>query len=578
MGDRHQKPPSGEARSPGSSSTRQAATSGAATTPRDPSKLLPCAVELTLDEEEGLVQARLIPSEQAEPLDPERLEQLLAEAGYGDFHRSAETLEAVVQQANSGRAGELVLAERRDARAQWQVNGSRTAIYLTLHPARGGRPASETGLREALLRKGVREDHVLNDALARAVRDGRAQSLCVARGRPPIRGRDAELVPLVAREEDLVLREDAQGRVDLHHLHEFVTVEAGEALLRREPPTQGQAGFDVFGEELPAEPGRDQQLDSGGEGVETDPTDANLLRASRRGHPVFLRQGVRVDPVLQLKAVDVASGDVDYDGSVEIAGEVAAGYRVTATGDVCVRGLVDKADIRAGGNITVKGGVAGEEVGRKHDGDLQLRTHLSAGGSVSARFINLAQVWAGEDIVLQEYAMQSRLRAGRDLLLGEPTGKGALMGGRARAERQVSVKRLGSDAGVPTEVEAGQTNRKQRLLQSLKDALAQCEHNWQKVTETLECIERGERASPGGDRRRKLEETRDALRRRRQRIQSLIERLLQRRKSVRNAEIVVTEHQFANISLTVDGVRRYFSTEQGPTRWVRAGAELANRP
>ncbi len=578
MGDNHNSTPPGSPDPRKGSPAPKEAPSGPASAVSHPGRLTPCVITLSFDEPSGLVYGRLTPSEQAPVLDIAQLQAQLMEAGFGALYAPNATLEAAVQQANNGRAGELVLAERRDARVEWRIGEDRQAVFLTLHPAWGGKTYTRGALLEALRSQGVVSACIQPRALTHAAEVGHAESLCVARSRLPSPGENARFVSLVAREDQLALAEDDQGRVDMHHLHEFVVVEPGTPLMRRIPATGGEPGVNVLGEALPPQPGRDRSFDTPTDGVEPDPDDPDVLRAAIRGHPVFTSSSVRVDPTLRLKAVDVASGNIDFDGSVEVAGDVTSGFVLNATGDVLVRGMVEKADIRAGGNLTILGGVVGEEAGKRHDGDLRLRTHLSSGGTLSAKFINLAYVNARRDILVREYALQSRLLAGRDIMLGQPMGKGSLMGGTASAGRALVANVLGSEAGVATEVSVGKPNRRRRLVSQLKEAQSLCEHNWQRVCDTLDCIQRGDVASPPTEKLRRLYATRDSLRARRQRILGLIDRLVGARRSLEAGRIEVKKRQNANLSLNIDGVRHYFNTDQGPACWIRVGAELAKRP
>lgn len=580
MGDNNHSAPTGVPQPPGSPVSREApaTTAGKASGAPHGSRLSPCQISLSFDAAEALVIANLTPSPQAAPATVETVRTLLSDAGYGTFYAPEATLEALVQQANNGKAGQLVVAEKRDARMEWHIPNDHMTAELTLHPAWGGRVVTDKELAKALEAQGIPQACWLRRTLGRVLQQGKAEAVIVARAVLPKAGDHARFEPMVTNEEDIHLEEDARGRVDLYHLHDFVVVEPGTPLLRRLPATAGEPGMTVLGEALAPEAGRDRPFDPASEGASPAQDDPNLLIADIRGHPVFSGAGVRVDPTLRLKMVGLESGNIDFDGSVEVAGDVSSGFVVKATGDILVRGMVEKADISAGGSLAILGGVMGEEVGRRHDGDLQLRTHLSAGGTVSAKFINLAEVRAKADIHVREYVLQSRLKAGQDIVLGQPTGKGSLIGGWAHAGRAVIVNRLGSEAGVATEVSAGRPSEKNRRLQALKQALELCEHNWHKIVETLQCIERGERNAPPPEKRERLYVTRDALRTRRQRLSRLIERLASRRQSSEGCRIEIKRQQHANISLTVDGVRRNDNTERGPSTWVRVGPELLNRP
>jgi uncharacterized protein (DUF342 family) len=95
-----------------------------------------------------------------------------------------------------------------------------------------------------------------------------------------------------------------------------------------------------------------------------DPDDPNRLLAAIAGQPVAVPGGMIVEPVYTVSAVNMASGNVSFDGSVVVRGDVAAGMTVKVTGDIQIGGTADPCRLEAGGNIVIKGGALGG-VGRK---------------------------------------------------------------------------------------------------------------------------------------------------------------------------------------------------------------------
>lgn len=537
-----------------------------------------CDIQLSFDPDSGLVQAHLKRAEQAPIASAERVKALLRQAGYGDFHLPEAALESVVQSANNGQEGDFTLAERRDAQVKWRVSEDRQTVYLTLVPAQGGQVAGQAFLQEELTRLGVDPRCVKAEALAKALADGQVEKLAVACGVSPKAGRDTQFEPLIDISEDLPLREDEQGRVDMRQTHEFIVVEPGTPIMRRKAATQGRPGLDVLGHEIPAKVGRDLPYAKSCEGVEPDPQDPNVLRAAIRGHPVLIPQGVKVDPTLRLKQVNLNTGNVDFDGSVEVAGDVTSGFVVKATGDILVRGTVEKADIRAGKNLTIQGGVVGEDLGLDAQGKPILRTRLRAAGNLSAAFVSLAEVSAGRDLSLREYSMHAKLVAGRDLLVGQPSGKGCLIGGRAQAGRSVVANMIGSEASVATEVSVGRAPQKRRLLARLRQELALCEQNQDKLSAGLEAARAQNHKAPSSDKLTRVQQTLESLRKRRDRLKSLIERLVKRYSSKETAFVEVKRQLYANVGITIEGTRHSYQQDQGPRKLVRAGAELVSAP
>lgn len=480
----------------------------------------------------------------------------------------------MVLRANQGEAGEWVLAERRNARVHWEVSGDRQEVSMTLEPAWGGESMTVEALVAALEAQGIASKCVLTDALQSAVQSGEASAVTIARGRPPRPGQDARFEVLVTSAENLALREDEKGRVDLQHLHDFVVVEPGAPLLRRIPATEGEPGVDVYGQSIQPQAGKNASFGTPGHGAERSASESDLLVSSIRGHPVFGARTVRVDPTLRLKSVGVSSGNVEFDGSIEVAGDVASGFSVRATGDICVRGMVESASLRAGGSITVLGGVAGEEVAGPREGTHELKARLWARGDIRVKFVNLAQLKAGADLHVREYILQSRVNAGRDVLVGQPSGRGALIGGSTQAVRGVVVNQLGSEAGVSTDVTVGVVDHKRRLRGALDAEMDLCRQNLRKLETMQKRMAQGEMAPPNEDTRRRLDHTRNVLQRRRERLARISERLKRRYHDKEAARIHIRQRQYGNTLLTVEGVSRRFSAEQGAGHWQRAGSEL----
>ena len=90
---------------------------------------------------------------------------------------------------------------------------------------------------------------------------------------------------------------------------------------------------------------------------------------------------VSVQPVAQISGdVGADTGNIDFQGNVEIQGSVTAGFRVSATSDVTIAGGVEAgARVEAGGNLTVQLGIMGKD------------TIVNAGGDLMAKFIQEAQ-------------------------------------------------------------------------------------------------------------------------------------------------------------------------------------------
>ncbi|KGK43346.1 hypothetical protein LH51_00600 [Nitrincola sp. A-D6] len=264
---------------------------------------------------------------------------------------------------------------------------------------------------EELHAQGIDETCVDQTALDQVLEAGQAERICVARGIEPEPGLNSRFEVLVEDCKKLLEGYSEEDQVDFHQVQDFIVVEKGAVLMRRLPPTSGVPGLSVLGEMLPTEQGYVLEFNAAAEGAIIDPDNPDQLIAAVKGHPILIENGVCVDPTLWIDTINLESGSIDFDGSVEVKGDVTSGFSLKATGDIIICGMVEKATVIAGRNLTIVGGVAGEDLGRDQHNELILKARLSAGGNIRAKYTNLAYLRAGGDIVIREFVLQSDLSA-----------------------------------------------------------------------------------------------------------------------------------------------------------------------
>src|SRR5690625_5132781 len=107
-------------------------------------------IHLRYDSDSHNVVAQLTPDPHAPSLSVELLRRQLADEGYGEYFAPDEGLQSVVQKANRAESGEYVIAERRDAHFDWTISADKTAVDLTVAPARGGTAPTRAALHPAI--------------------------------------------------------------------------------------------------------------------------------------------------------------------------------------------------------------------------------------------------------------------------------------------------------------------------------------------------------------------------------------------------------------------------------------------
>lgn len=405
-------------------------------------------LSLRFDAEQGVLHASVVPDPAATPIDEAWLRDHLAQCGHGQFRYLAQAATALLASYNSGQAITVTLAECVDAAFRIEVTPDGLEAHLLTQPAEGGKSLERGAILAALADRGI-GDGVLAEAIDAAVASGAEGCHVIARGLPPRHGRDGWLEPLIPEARNRAPRVDETGHADYRDLGEILVVHEGDRLMRRQPPTRGTEGRTLLGESIEARDGKDAMYSANLPGTAIDPDNPDLLLAAITGQPVIVAGGMMVEPVFRVETVGTASGNIDFDGSVTINGDVMAGMTVRASGDIHIGGVVEMATLEAGGGIVVKGGVMGA-LGRKNVEE----HHIRCGACFTAAYAQQARIEAGDSIFIDDLAMQCELSAVNHVVVGDK-GRGHLIGGHVQATLSITAKTIGSPNRVRTVCEIG---------------------------------------------------------------------------------------------------------------------------
>ena len=263
--------------------------------------------------------------------------------------------------------------------------------------------------------------------------------IVVARGKAPRHGEDARIEYFFNTDLSVRPERKEDGSVDFFNLNTINHCKAGDLLARLYPEDRGEPGYSVFGDVEKPRQVKHLTLKYGLK-IDVSP-DKTELRSQINGHVMLASGKVFVSDVYEVENVGTATGNINAEGSVVVGGNVQTGFSVTATGDIEVRGVVEGANLSAGGNIIIAMGVNGMNRGK-----------LVAGGSVVAKFIENCEVEAGT-YVEADSIMHSKVSAKNEVKVDGK--KGFIAGGMVRATTQVSCRILGSAMGADTVIEVG---------------------------------------------------------------------------------------------------------------------------
>ncbi|MDQ0142417.1 DUF342 domain-containing protein [Cupriavidus necator] len=410
-------------------------------------------LRLELAEPGEQVHARYTPQPGRLPPDHASLQQCLEGLGWSGARLDARAVAQFLAQCQRAEHEiDVTLGTLIDGAFELDITGDGLAVRLTLMPPEGGRPVTAEDIRRAAAQRGVLAP-LQSLALDAALAEGRCELRTIAAGVAPRQGEPARFINLLEPRKP-AQADDEAGKMDLRELGNLLLVSPGTPLMRRVPAVPGHAGVDVFGKPVAADPVDDPPFAEGLTGAATDADDPGLLRAVIAGSPVVGVYGISVSPVVQVESVDLHSGNVAFDGTLRVAGDIRTGMSVKVSGDVVVEGTIEAASVEAGGNVIVKGGIIGKSESAHAEGGIS-RASVRCQGAVKARFIENAVVEAGTEVTVDSGIRQSDVAAGQRIVVGGTGVQGSISGGRSRALLAVRAAVLGAPAGTATSIQVG---------------------------------------------------------------------------------------------------------------------------
>lgn len=440
-------------------------------------------VRLRLDEATAKVVARFDPHDAPPPSVPQ-LFQAVADQGFAQFWIDEHALTALSEHSHSAETPfDTVIGERRDGRFELDFSDDNMSVWLTLIPPYGGEPATQAVL-DAITQQGI-VFGMLQSSLQAALAAGHAERLLIAQGLYPQEGHSTRFESLLPEVKERRPQIDKNGIADYRNLGQLLIVHPGDLLMRRIPAQPGTDGKNVKGEALAAQPVVDTPFAQGLSGVVTVGDDANLLQADITGQPVKVSAGIMVNPVLVVDTVDLHTGNINFEGTVQVLNDIKAGMHVLATADVMVGGVIEAAEVKAGGDVVVTGGIVGRTDGHT-DEATQTPALVHADGTVSARFAENAIIHSDHAILIQDIAVECELTAEEQILLGKAGSKyGHLVGGTAKAKKLIKALVLGAPSGTATRLVVGQDPPLYKQLASNGYALAKLQPELKSLLQLL---------------------------------------------------------------------------------------------
>ena len=264
----------------------------------------------------------------------------------------------------------------------------------------------------------------------------------VAKGIPAIDGDDGTFNYQFDTDTSLSPKIDSEGHADYKSINIFTTVDNGDKLVSLIAPTAGNRGTTVTGKTVPAKPGNPVKLPQG-PNTQISPENPDDLIAATAGIVRLSGGLVEVCEGYFVEGdVDFSTGNINYNKTVVVNGDIKAGFDVKCGGDLQVNGTVEESRISVGGNVLCRYGFVGQGKGR-----------IKAKGDVNIGFIKNQKVKSFKNITIAKEAINCFLFSRESIHIhGSPL---SIAGGEVTAKKEITVNTVGNHTGIRTLLQVG---------------------------------------------------------------------------------------------------------------------------
>lgn len=327
---------------------------------------------------------------------------------------------------------------------QFRISDDYLRAYVFIQE-KNWRKYTESEIRAALRRNGICDSFIFGDVVEKLAKGRyRGEEVLIAEGKAPEEGKNGSYELLFEEHLPGVPTITKDGRADYTNVMVAATVEEDQQIVKYHPARNARKGKTVTGLEI-----------AGNIGEELKPlVGKGFYRSHRNGHYYAAVTGhvsfEEESGILNVVEVLVIShdltrinGNIVYEGSVHVMGNVSDSVQIRAGKDIIIDGYVESANLYAGKNIMIRRGVNAAGNG-----------YIEAGGRIMGSFF--------EDVVLKakgdiegNYFMNCEVESrGKVEAKG---GKSRIIGGSIKAIVGVETAVLGSPGGNRTEVDVGDT-------------------------------------------------------------------------------------------------------------------------
>jgi len=256
----------------------------------------------------------------------------------------------------------------------------------------------------------------------------------IARGLPAVTGDDGYVEFTFNTDSSMSPNLNEDGSVDYKNLNLITSVSEGDTLAILHPPAKGTPGYDILGRTRPAFDGKKSFLPVG-TNTQISRTDHSLLVALADGIVRYNGSNVSIAEGHYINGdVDYSTGNVKYERSICVKGDVRGGFDVDCGGDLQVHGIIEDCKLKIGGSLLSRGGFVGNGDGI-----------VIAKGDVNLGFIKNQNVMCEGSVNIAKESMNSNITAKKIQIHGNTL---SVAGGVLAATDSIIVRTAGNLSGI----------------------------------------------------------------------------------------------------------------------------------
>ncbi len=331
-----------------------------------------------------------------------------------------------------------------DERIVIELTDNDMKAYVTLYLDEAELAANNRGelVKEILLKLrergvifGMKKEALLSDLRAK-------EPILIAEGIPPVNGQDSIITMFDLNEPKPEIKED--GKADYYELNLINKVNEGDWLGERTDPTEGTPGKSVKGETVHQLKGKRFPLFYDSNTVrEVYDNGVTRLYSKINGAVHYNGDKISVSNYLEISDnIDFNTGNIDFDGFLTVKGSIADNFSVAAKDDIEILGEFGigsvKEVVSRGGNILIKGGIAGRN-----------KAVVRSTKDIYTKYISDATVICSGIVYVGYYCLNSNISAKQVVV---ESGKGKIIGGIIEAEQKVEAAYIGNGHEKRTQI------------------------------------------------------------------------------------------------------------------------------